>query len=83
MFRLWTPGEKITFTAQQKIKSQSQIYSYGGSIFCLPNRLKFSGFFDLCLHWVSVLRVLIYYKHLEDYFSLDMAAPKLAFDPTY
>ena len=26
------------------------------SIFCLPHRLKFSHFFDLCLHWVSVVR---------------------------
>ena len=26
------------------------------SIFCLPHRPKFSDFFDLCPHWVSVVR---------------------------
>ena len=30
---------------------------YGRSIFCLLLRPKFSYFFDLCLHWVSVVRV--------------------------
>ena len=53
---LRTPGEEITFTVQPKIKSQSQIYSHGQSIICLPHGPKFSGFFDLCLHWVSVVR---------------------------
>ena len=53
---LRTPGEEIAFTARLKIKSQSQIYRYGRSIFCLPHRPKFSYFFDLCLHWVSVVR---------------------------
>ena len=53
---LRTPGEEITFTARPKIKSQSQIYRYGQSIICLPHRPKISGFFDLCLHWVSVVR---------------------------
>ena len=42
--------------ARPKIKSQSQIYRYGRSIFCLPHRPKISGFFDLCVHWVSVVR---------------------------
>ena len=28
----------------------------GQSIFCLPHRPKISGFFDLCIHWVSVVR---------------------------
>ena len=53
---LRTPGEEIAFTARPKIKSQSQIYRYGRSIFCLPHRPKISGFFDLCLHWLSVVR---------------------------
>ena len=29
---------------------------YGRSIFCLPHRPNFSDIFDLCLHWVSVVR---------------------------
>ena len=53
---LWTHGEEITFTARLKINSQSQIFRYGRSIFCLPLRPKFSDFFDLCLHWVFVVR---------------------------
>ena len=28
----------------------------GRSIFCLPHRPKISDFFDVCLHWVSVVR---------------------------
>ena len=53
---LRTPGEEIVFTAQPKIKSQSQICRYGGSIFCLPHQPKISGFFYLCVHWVSIVR---------------------------
>ena len=53
---LRTPGEEIAFTARPKINSQSQIFRYGRSIFCLPHRPKFSDFFDLCVHWVSVVR---------------------------
>ena len=51
---LRTPREEIAFTARPKI--HSQIFRYGRSIFCLPHRPKFSDFFDLCLHWVSVVR---------------------------
>ena len=54
--RLRTPGEEIAFTARPKINSQSQIFRYGQSIFCLPHEPKFSDLFDLCLHWVSVVR---------------------------
>ena len=54
---LRTSGDEIAFTARPKIKSQSQIYRYGRSILCLPHRPKISGFFDLCLHRVSVVRV--------------------------
>ena len=43
-------------TARPKINSQSQIFRCSQSIFCLPHRPKFSDFFDLCLHWVSVVR---------------------------
>ena len=53
---LRTPRQKIAFTARPKIKSLSQIYRYGRSILCLPNRPKISGFFDLCIHLVSVVR---------------------------
>ena len=58
---LGTLGEEIAFTTLPKINSQSQIFRYGRSIFCLPHWPKFSDFFDLCLHWVSVVRGL-YYK---------------------
>ena len=34
----------------------SKIFRYGRSIFCLPHQPKISDFFDLCLHWVSVVR---------------------------
>ena len=53
---LRTPREEIAFTARPKIHSHSQIFRYGGSIFCLPHRPEFSGFFAFCLHWVSVVR---------------------------
>ena len=55
---LRTHGEEIAFTARPKIHSHSQIFWYGQSLFCLPHRPKLSGFFDLCLHWVSVVRAL-------------------------
>ena len=57
---LRTPREEITFTARPKIHSHSQIYRYGRSIFCLPQRPEFSDIFDLCLHWVSVVRDFTY-----------------------
>ena len=53
---LRTPREEIAFTARPKIQFQSQIFRFGGSIFCLPHRPNFSDIFDLCLHWVSVVR---------------------------
>ena len=59
---LRTPGEKIVFTARPKIKPQSQIFRSGRSIFCLSHRPKISDFFDLCLHWVSVVRACTYHK---------------------
>ena len=54
--RLRTPREEIAFTARPKIHSHSQIFRYCRSIFCLPHRPNFSDIFDLCLHWVSVVR---------------------------
>ena len=53
---LRTPREEIAFTARPKIHSQSQIFRYGRSIFCLPHWPNFSDIFDLCLHWVSIVR---------------------------
>ena len=67
---LRTPGEEMVITAWPKINSQSQIFRYGQSIFCLPHQPKFLYFFDLCLQlgvrslwscvcpYHSVLRVL-------------------------
>ena len=53
---LRTPREEVAFTGRPKIESQSQIFSYGRSIFCLPHRPKFSDIFDEgILHWVSVV----------------------------
>ena len=40
----------------QTIKSQSQIFRYDRGIFCLPHWPKFSDLFDLCLHWVFLVR---------------------------
>ena len=51
------PREEIAFTARPKIHSHLQIFRYSQSIFCLPHRPNFSDIFDLCLHWVSVVRV--------------------------
>ena len=48
--------EEKAFTARPKIHSYSQSFRYGQSIFCLPLRPNFSDIFDLCLHWVSVVR---------------------------
>ena len=57
---LRTPREEIAFTARPKIHSHSQMFRYSRSIFCLPHRPNFSDIFDLCLHWVSVVRGHIY-----------------------
>ena len=45
---LRTPREEIAFTARPKIQSQSQIFRYGRSIFCLPHRPNFSDIFIGC-----------------------------------
>ena len=70
MDRQGTLGEEITFTEQPKVHSHSQIFRYGQSIFCLLNQSKFSDFFDLCLHWVSVVHRLGWWVWL--YFCLSM-----------
>ena len=52
---LQTPCEEIAFTEWPKIHSYSQICRCGQSIFCLSHRPKFSDFFNLYLHWVSIV----------------------------
>ena len=54
------PREELVFTTQPKIQSQSQIFRYGRSIFGRPHWPNFSDIFDLCLHWVSVVRAAQY-----------------------
>jgi hypothetical protein len=69
--RTTTTSEEIAFTARPNIQFQSQIFRYGQSKFCLPHRPNFSDIFDLCLHWVSVVRaakytrVLLYWAERE------------------
>ena len=79
--RLRTPREETAFTARPKINSQSQIFRYGQSIFCLPHRPNFSDFFDLCLHWVSVVRWSSQHRHCnvgnEKFTSLCESNPSL------
>ena len=53
---LWTPREEIAFTAQPKIPSQSQIFRYNRNMVCCPHWPNFSDIFDLCLHWMSIVR---------------------------
>ena len=50
------------------LHSHSQIFRYGRSIFCLPHQPKFSDIFDLCLHWVSVVRA---YGDEEELYSIN------------
>ena len=58
------PREEIAFTAWPKIQSQSQIFRYGRSIFCLPHRPNFSYIFDLCLQWAVSSSTLLYWIKL-------------------
>ena len=67
---LRTPREEIAFTARPKIQSQSQIFRYGQSIFCLPHRPNFSDIFDLCLHLVFVVRGQIYLNRVKNIWTL-------------
>ena len=49
----------IKFMNQESFCSRitdAQIFRYGRNIFCLPHLPNFSDIFDLCLHWVSVVR---------------------------
>ena len=58
---LQTPGEEIAFPARLKINAHPYIFRYCRSKFYLPHWPKLSDFFfDLCLHWVSLVRDLSY-----------------------
>ena len=50
------PSEETAFTGWPKIHSHSKMFWYGRSIFCLPHLPKISDFFELCLHWVFIVR---------------------------
>ena len=60
------PREEIAFTALPKIQSQSQIFRYGRSIFCLPHRTNFSDIFIGCLMvdrisvWLNTMRAMMF-----------------------
>ena len=76
-YGLQTPREK--FTAWPKIQSQSQIFRYGRSMFCLPHRPNFSDIFDLSFHWVCVVRAIA-----PKYFSLAQKSQYFPFEiPNY
>ena len=53
---------------QAEHHTTAQIFRYGGSIFCLPHRPIFSDIFDLCLHWVSIVRGLT--KGVQNHWGL-------------
>ena len=72
---LRTPKEERAVTARPKIQSESQIFRYGWSIFCLPHQPNFLDIFDLCLHRVSIVRAPNKWTLLTD-FDLE---PELAF----
>ena len=78
---LRTPREEIAFTARPKIQSQSQIFRYGRSIFCLPHQPNFSHIVDLCLHWVSVVRGLYQAQLFWDFQKLVHKLQNLQFSP--
>ena len=52
--RLWTPREEIVFTARPKIKSQSQIFRFGRSIFGLPHGLRTPNEGINQINWANV-----------------------------
>ena len=50
-------GNRLHCTAENQTPNPKFLGTgYGQSIFCLPHRPKISDFFDLCLHWVPVVR---------------------------
>ena len=48
-------GNSLHCTAENSLPLPN--FRYDQSIFCLPHRPNFSDIFDLCLRWVSVVRV--------------------------
>ena len=53
---LRTPREEISFTDGRKFNPNPKFLGTAEAIFCLPHQPNFSDIFDLCLHWVSVVR---------------------------
>ena len=68
-------GEKFLLKKSHRKKTHQHISSNklwnGQSIFYLPHRPKFSDLFDLCLHWVSVVRANKYSLLLRCYHILN------------
>ena len=79
--QLRTPREEIAFCVWPKIQSQSQIARYGRSIFCLRHPPNFSDTFDLCLHWVSVVRGKNNQKFMMLWASCTFGGQKNLFSP--
>ena len=56
------PVRKLPSLHGRNQNSHSQIFRYNQNIFCLPHRPKFSYFFYLCLHGVSVVGNIVHYN---------------------
>ena len=55
-------------------------FRYGQSIFCLPHWPNFSDIFDLCFHWVSVVRVCDYWSRsfiLKSFYQITLTWSKI------
>ena len=50
------PVRKSTSLHCPKSTPTAKFLGTAEAYFCLPHQLKFSDFFDLCLHWVSIVR---------------------------
>ena len=74
---LRAPGEEISSTARPKINSPFQNFRYSRSIFCMPHRPEFSDFFDLCLHWVSIVRATDWRSFSLGAYSNSLVKPRL------
>ena len=56
---LRTPGEEIAFTARPKFTPTPKFLGTAEAYFVCHIGPSFQNFFDLCLHWVSVVRVIL------------------------
>ena len=50
------PERKFSSLHGRKFNPNPKFLSTAEAYFCLPHRPNFSDIFDLCLHWVSVVR---------------------------